>query len=398
MLDTYRRILSRPGTARFSATGLVARLPISMVGLGIVLLVEHATDSYGLAGSVSAAALIGEGAFAIPQGRLIDRLGQPRVLPVMVAIWSVGLALMMWAVQADWPIATAYVLAAISGAGLPAVGSSVRARWAHVLDSQRDVQTAFALEAAVDEAVFMTGPIIVTVLATTVHPVAGLSAALASGVIGTLYLAAQRSTAPPPHPRPATRDDRAAIPWVTILPLTVVCAALGLLFGAAEVSAVAFSEEQGARSYVGVILALWAFGSLLAGVITGTITWRRGPLIRLRFGALAMACTMVPLPFIDSMWVMGGVLFLAGFAIAPTLIATMSLAEQVLPSSRITEGMTFLSTGIIGGVAPGAAVAGQVIDSYGASPAYLVSLCGGVIALLGALLTRTTVSSHDPVD
>jgi predicted MFS family arabinose efflux permease len=316
----------------------------------------------------------------------------------MVAVWGIGLALMMLAVQADWPIALAYAFAAISGAGLPAVGSSVRARWAHVLDSQRDVQTAFALEAAVDEAVFMSGPIIVTVLATTVHPVAGLGAALAAGVVGTLYLAAQRSTAPPPHPRPATRTDRAAIPWPTIAPLSVVCAALGLLFGAAEVTAVAFAEEQHARSYVGVILALWAFGSLLAGLITGAIHWRRGPLGRLRYGALAMACTMVPLPLIDSMWVMGAVLFLAGFAIAPTLIATMSLAEHSLPPSRLTEGMSFLSTGIIGGVAPGAAIAGQVIDAHGASPAYLVSLCGGVVALLAALATRTTVSSHDPVD
>ncbi len=192
MLDTYRRILDRPGTALFSATGLVARLPMSMVALGIVLLVENATDSYGLAGSVSAAMLIGQAAFAIPQGRLLDRLGQARVLPLVVTIWGAGLSLLMWAVEADWPIATAYVLAVVCGAGLPAIGSSVRARWAHVLDAERDVQTAFALEAVADEAVFMLGPIIVTVLATTVHPVAGLSAALATGILGTLYFAAQR--------------------------------------------------------------------------------------------------------------------------------------------------------------------------------------------------------------
>jgi len=394
MLDTYRRILSRPGTARFSVTGLVARLPISMVGLGIVLLVEHATDSYGLAGSVSAAMLVGEAAFAIPQGRLLDRLGQPRVLPVMAAVWGSGLAMLVWTVEADWPIALAYVFAGISGAGLPATGSSVRARWAHVLESDRDVQTAFALEAAVDEAVFMSGPIIVTVLATNIHPVAGLGAALTTGVLGTLSLAAQRATAPPAHPRPATPEARLGMPWATIVPLTVVCIALGLLFGAAEVTAVAFSEEQHARSYVGVLLALWAFGSLLAGIVTGAVHWRRGPETRLRIGALAMAATMVPLPFIDSMWVMGAFLFLAGFAIAPTLIATMSLAELVLPKSRLTEGMAFLQTGLIGGVAPGSAVAGLVIDAHGASPSYLVPLGGGVVALLASLTTRATVTSH----
>lgn len=398
MLATYRGILTRPGTALFSMTALVARLPISMVGLGIVLLVENATDSYGLAGSVSAAFLVGQAAFAIPQGRLLDRLGQARVLPAVVAVWGVGLSLLMWSVEADLPIAVAYVLAAVAGAGLPAIGSCVRARWAHVLDAPRDVQTAFALEAVADEVVFMTGPIIVTVLATAVHPVAGLGAALAAGVLGTLYFSAQRSTAPPPHPRPSTRAARAPVPWPTIGPLTVVCLALGLLFGAAEVTAVAFAEEQDAKSYVGVLLALWAFGSLLAGAITGAITWRRSPVVRLRFGALGMAATMLPLTFIDSMWVMGVVLFAAGFAIAPTLIATMSLAEQVLPSSRLTEGMAFLHTGLIGGVAPGATVAGLVIDAHGASPSYLVSFGGGLLALGAALVTRTTVSSHDAVD
>ena len=136
---------------------------------------------------------------------------ETKLLPVMVTVWGVGLSLLMWSVEADLPIAVAYALAAVAGAGLPAIGSSVRARWAHVLDAPRDVQTAFALEAVADEVVFMTGPIIVTVLATAVHPVAGLGAALAAGVLGTLYFSAQRATAPPPHPRPTTRAARAPV-------------------------------------------------------------------------------------------------------------------------------------------------------------------------------------------
>ena len=91
MMSSYRRILSRPGTALFSATGLLARLPISMVGLGIVLLVSAATGSYGLAGSVSAAYVLANGGFAILQGRLIDRLGQARVLASTVTVFGVAL-------------------------------------------------------------------------------------------------------------------------------------------------------------------------------------------------------------------------------------------------------------------------------------------------------------------
>ncbi len=395
MITTYRRILTLPGTALFSITGLIARLPISMVGLGIVLLVEAETDSYGLAGAVSAAHLLANAALAVPQGRLIDRLGQSRVLPVVIVVWGSALSLLMLSVEQEWPLAASYGLAALAGAALPGVGGCVRARWVHVVSDPAQRQTAFALEAVADEAVYITGPLLVTILATAVHPVAGLGSAIVAGVLGTLVFSAQRRTEPPPHPRVTARADRPGLPWATLLPLTVVCACLGLLFGAAEVTTVAFAEEQGSKAYAGPLLALWAAGSLLAGVISGAVTWRRSALERLRVGAFAMALAMVPLALIDSVLVMGAVLFLAGFAIAPTMIASMTLAEQTVPPSRLTEGIAFLTTGIVAGVAPGATIAGLIIDAHGAAPAYLASVGGGVVALLAAVATRVPGRAAD---
>src|SRR3954453_18637934 len=124
-------------------TGLVARLPISMVGLGIVLLVSAATGSYGVAGAISAAYMIANAGFAILQGRLLDRLGQGRVLAVASIGFGVAIALLVVAVQAGWPVGWTSLLAAVGGALLPQVGSSVRARWSHVLTEPADVQTAF---------------------------------------------------------------------------------------------------------------------------------------------------------------------------------------------------------------------------------------------------------------
>jgi MFS family permease len=395
MLATYRRILGRPGTALFSATGLVARLPISMVGLGIVLLVESATGSYGLAGSVSGVALLANAACAILQARWIDRFGQSRVLPVAITVWGLSLAGLMVSVQSGWPLATTYALAVVAGASLPSVGACVRSRWAHVLDDGGERQTAFALEAVADEAVFMAGPIVITLLATAVHPVAGLGAALVAGVGGTLTLSAQRATEPPVHPRRVDRAVRAPMPWAAVVPLSLAALALGTLFGAAEVTTVAFAEERGHKALAGVLLALWAAGSLIAGFLTGAITWSRTVLQRLRRGAAAMALTMVPLALIDQLWLMGLVLFVAGFAIAPTLIAVMSLAEQNVPPSRLTEGLAFVQTGIVAGVAPGAVLAGLVIDAAGASPAYLVPVGAGVLALLATLAVRTGDRDHE---
>lgn len=387
-LAPYRRIFT-PATALFSLTGLFARLPISMVGLGIVLLAEHETGSYAFAGAVSATALVANAGFAVLQGRLLDRLGQARVLPLLNTVWGVGLAVAMLSLTADWPVWTTYALAAVSGAALPSVGTCVRARWSHCLkDEPSGLHTAFSFEAVADETVFLLGPIIVTMLATAVHPVAGLSAALAFGLVGTYVFASLRSTEPPTHPAPAAGTQRPAMPWLAVGALTVLTFALGVLFGAAEVSTVAFSEEEGQQGAAGFLLAIWALGSLVAGLISGAITWRQGPLVRMRWGALGMATAMAPLPFVPSIPLMALVLLVGGFAISPTLIAAMSLAEQVLPPARLTEGMMLLQTGIALGLAPGAALAGVVIDEAGASAAYFVSFSGGVLALAAALATR----------
>ncbi|KAA1429074.1 MFS transporter [Nocardioides antri] len=400
-LAPYRRIFSA-ATALFSLTGLVARLPISMVGLGIVLLAEHETGSYAFAGAVSATALLANAGFAVLQGRLLDRLGQGRVLPALITLWGVGLAAAMLSLTAEWPVWTTYVLAAVAGASLPSVGTCVRARWAHCLkDDPAGLHTAFSFEAVADETVFLLGPIIVTMLATGVHPVVGLGAALAFGLVGTYVFAGLRSTEPPVHPEPAAGTTRPAMPWLAVGPLAVLTFALGVLFGAAEVSTVAFAEEEGRQGAAGFLLAVWALGSLLAGLVSGAVTWRQGPLVRLRWGALGMAATMAPLFLVPTIPAMGLVLLVGGIAISPTLIAAMSLAENVLPPARLTEGMMILQTGVALGLAPGAALAGVVIEESGASAAYLVSFGGGLLALGAALATRVpaTVRSHgDEVD
>lgn len=397
MLEAYRSVFTA-ATAAFSLTGLVARLPISMLGLGIVLLAEHETGSYGFAGAVSATAMIANAAFAVPQGRLLDRLGQGRVLPPLATVWGAALALGIWSLLADWPAVTTYLLAAVAGACLPSVGTCVRARWSHALaERPARLHTAFSFEAVADEAVFMVGPIAVTLLATLVHPAAGLLAALAAGLVGTWVFAGLRGTEPPAHPRPALDTARAPIPWGAIGPLAVVTMALGVLFGSAEVVTVAFADENGRQGFAGFLLAVWALGSLLAGLVSGAITWRRGAAVRLRWGALALCVAVAPLPFVGSLPVMAVVLLVGGLAISPTLIAAMSLAEQVLPTSRMTEGMAVLQTGMAAGLAPGAALAGLVIDAEGASTAYLVCLGGTLVALAAALLVAVpaTVRAHE---
>ena len=384
--SAYRRVLSIPGAVPFSLAGLIGRLPISMIGLGIVILVSARTGSYAQAGGLSASYIVVSAIVAVPLARLVDRRGQ-RVLGIAVTISVLGLLLVVLAVERQWPTPWPHVFAGLAGAAMPNVGAAVRARWSHVVEDRKLLDTAFAVEAINDELVFIVGPTITTLLATAVHPVAGIVAACAAALVGTWWLAAQRATEPPLR---SVEDDAATaapMPWARLAPLVVGSTMLGVLFGGTEVATVAFAEEAGSTAAAGLLLAAWALGSLISGAISGSMVLRRSPAARYRLGILALAVLMCPLPFVEGLWLMGGVLFLAGFAISPTLIASVSWVESLVPPDRLNEGMTLFTTGLIVGIAPGAALVGAVIDRSGASASYFVPAAAGIIGAVVAFLT-----------
>ena len=153
---------------------------------------------------------------------------------------------------------------------------------------------------------------------------------------------------------------------------------------------VAFTEGLGRKEVSGLLLATWALGSLLAGVVTGAIVWKATNGVRFRWGMTGLAVSVLPLPFLGSIGAMAAVLLVAGFAIAPTLIALTALTEQVVPASRLTEGMSIVHTGMAAGIAPGAAAAGQVIDRVGPSASYWVPVAAGAVGVVAAFIAAAT--------
>ena len=158
---------------------------------------------------------------------------------------------------------------------------------------------------------------------------------------------------------------------------------LGGLLGACEVATIAFADEQGRPALAGVLLAVWALGSLLAGLVVGAVTFRRSPAQRYRIGSVALVALMLPLPFVDSLLALGFFLLLCGFAISPTLIAAITWTQTLVPEDRLNEGIAAVTTGLVAGIAPGAALVGVVVDARGASASFWVPVG---IAAVGVLV------------
>lgn len=385
--NSYRQILAVPGSASFVMAGFVGRLPISMVSLGIVLLVVARTGSYALAGFMSAAYALAA-AFLGPFGaRFIDRHGQHRIVPVLAISQIVFLLAFVAASSLGLPVVLQFLLLVLSGGTSPNVGSLVRARWAYALRGDISVRTAFALEAIVDEIVFIAGPPLVTVVALQISEPAALALCAVLIAIGTIWLALLRSSQPHPTGKlPIGSAGRVLSAGMAAVVATM--ALMGAIFGCFEVTTVAYAQEADAADLTGWLLALYATGSLLSGVVVGAVQFSRPTAVQLPVFATALAVVALPLPFVPNTGVLALTIFIAGMAVSPVLISCATLVEELVPTARLTEAMTLTISGIAVGLALGSTLSGFLVDTAGAKHGYWVMTLSSLLAAALTWLVR----------
>ena len=385
MPSPYREIFAVPGTKGFSAAGFLGRMPLSMMGIGIVTMVSQLTGRYGLAGALAATLAMSVAVLGPRISRLVDRYGQRRVLRPATLVALAAVAGLLVCAQQRLPDWTLFVFAAGAGC-VPSVGSMVRARWAEIYrGSSRHLHAAYSWESIVDEVCFIVGPIVSIGLSTSWFPEAGPLLAAGFLFVGVLWLTSQRATEPVPHPRERhTSGSALRSPGLQVLVVTFV--ATGALFGAIDVVTVAFADEQGHKAAASLVLAVYALGSCLAGAVFGLLRLRGKPSARWLLGVCVMAVSMIPLQLAGNLPFLAVALFVAGLAVAPTMVTTMALVEQHVPRAQLTEGMTWTSTGLAVGVALGSWAAGWVVDVSGAKAGYAVPAVAGALAAAVAFL------------
>ncbi len=396
----YLRLLRVPGARNFVAAGFVGRMPMSMLGLGIVLLVSAMTGKYGTAGAVAATGAICYAILVPRLGRLMDRYGQARVLRPLAAVFGISAVAFIACAQRHAPLWTLFVTGGVLGGTMPSLGSLVRVRWSYLVGGSPLLHTAFSFESVADELIFITGPAVVTILATEIHPVAGVATAAVLSVAGTLWLAALRRTEPPVQPR--AHRAGSAIRVRGMIVLLTVYVFLGAMFGTIDLSTIAFATEQGHKPLTGFVLGTYALGSAVGGLWYGARQWR-APLDRRFLITLAgIVLGVAPMWALDSLPVLFVVIFFSGLSIAPTLIAGFTLIERRMPAQLLTEGMSWVSTSIGVGLAIGPPIAGHIIDARGAHWGYAFALCCGIGAaaagLLGARRLRLPADQGGPGD
>lgn len=391
MANHYRELLTTPGATGLVLASSIARLPQAMIGIGIITMLVEQTGVYWLAGAVAGTFTLANALIGPYISKLVDQRGQSRVLPV-VTTFSIGMLLaLILAVYMRAPAALLFVLAALAGT-MPSMPSMIRARWTQLFRGKPQLHTAFSLDTVLTELAYIVGPPLAIGLSVSFFAEAGPLVAVGLLAVGVTAFVLQRQTEPKVvvgHTRHT--GSTLLIPGVPTIVLALL--AMGAIGGSIDVAVVAFANAQGWPASATFILAAYAFGSLVAGLTFGALRISLPIEKQFFIGILVTAITGVLPLFSPDVYVLSAMLFIAGISFAPTMVVVMKLGTIIIPPSRITEGLTWMTTGISIGVALGGLLSGLIIDAYGARAGFGVAIFAGLAMLIVVLVGLRTLGA-----
>jgi MFS family permease len=394
MSNPYREIFSVPGTKGFSAAGFLARLPFAMAPIGIVAMLSQTHGEYWLAGAVSATFALSNALIAPQVSRLVDRYGQTAVLTPATIVSVVAFLALIAGANRGWPSWTLFA-AAFAAAAMPSIPAMLRARWSEIFRDRPELNTAFAFESAADELVYISGASLSVGLAVALFPEAGMLISTACLAVGSLAFVLQRSTEPAIRHVAGSAPQKSAIRLRPVQVITLALVFVGATFATAEVSAVAITKDLGQPNAASLVIGVYAVGSFVVGLILGALNPKMALHRQLMLAVVVLALTALPLPFAGTVPMLALAVFVSGIAISPTFITAFGLVERRVPEAMLTEGVTWVMTGIGIGMALGAFVAGWAVDTYGPQNGFWVSVAAGLAAALTIALGQRTLAGED---
>jgi MFS family permease len=389
----YAAVLRVPHVAPLIAATLLARFPIGINALAIVLYLRAERGSFAVAGAVAGALAAGSGVGAPVQGRLVDAFGARRVLVPLGMIHAAALGAIVASAEAGAPAAVLVACGLAAGFAIPPTSSVLRSMWPSLLrEHQELVSAAYALDSVLIELIFVLGPLLTAAIATLLSPPAALVVSAASVIAGTVGFTAL----PPARALRVDRDrPRAGLlgalasPGLRTLVLTSLPAGVGI--GICEVTLPAFSHDMGAAATAGILLALWSIGSACGGLVYGALL-HRPPLNRVHLlVTAALPVSLLPMAAAPSVPVMALLVIPAGMFVAPLLATRNELVGWVAPKGSRTEAYTWPVTAFVGGIAIGSALAGALVEQASWRAAFLVAVAFAAVGALVAVARRGTV-------
>jgi predicted MFS family arabinose efflux permease len=369
---TYAALLAVPGVRVVAGAALVARLQLGMMPLALILVTRAAGHSYGAAAAVVGVYMVTTALAAPRIARFADVHGQRPVLLRCAVGFPTAVAGICLLLALDGPFWLVLAVASLTGVLVPPISSCIRVLWKRLIPSDL-IYSAFALEAVLQEVVFICGPLLVVFAVHGVSPTAAVAVAAATAGIGSAVFASTSASRAQPG-----RSVRTTFAGMGVrrglVAVLLFDAAMAMVWGSSQVAMPAFADHVGSPAQGGLALTALSVGSLCGGLISGAAR-RADPRRRLLVSGLLVGVVLVPPLVASSQAVMIALMLVAGVPIAPAMASVYALVGRLAPPGRDIETYAWLTTATTAGIASGLFVTGAVIDHVG--------FRGGLWALLG---------------
>jgi len=384
-------LASAPGVRRLFALSMLARGPLTMLSIALLIHAQRLTGSFAAAGVVAGAYALAVGIGGPVLGRLVDRRGQTATLLASAAA-SAGLLGAVAVLPAGTPFLVLIGLAAGIGLATPPLGACLRTLLPGLLPDAGSVRSAYAVEATASELTWVSGPPLALGLGALWSTGGSLLFAGAVLLVGTGGFAAQTASRAWQPDRGAPRSRGGSLRAPAMRTLVIVLGAVGALFGAVEVAVAAAADGLGAAAAAGPLLGIWGAGSLLGGLLAVRLGGgaHTGAGLSLVLAALT-AGHLLLVPAAGSVLALGVALLIAGAAIAPTYATVYSMVDRAAPEGTATEAFAWLATAVAVGASSGSALAGALADGAGPVAAFALAGGAGAIALIATALRSSTL-------
>ncbi|MBV9804775.1 MAG: MFS transporter [Solirubrobacterales bacterium] len=378
--------LSSPGTRPLLASSVLARLPLAMFSIALLVHAQRLTGSFSVAGAYAIASAVSSPAL----GRWVDRHGQTHVLVPAAGVTALTLVANGLLPAGTSPVVLV-VLGAAAGALTPPLAACVRTLLPGLVSDPGELERLFALESTVLELTFVFGPVFALGLGQLWSPGAALALSGLVMLAGTLLFAAHPLSRAwrPSAEAPRTRGGAMGSPAIRTLVLITFGA--GALFGATELAVTAAAHAHHETGLAGPLLGLWGAGSLLGGIAATRLAGNgaAGSRDLLRLLAALVLTHAVLFVFAGSLLALALAITIAGTTIAPTLARIYASVDATAPGGTQTEAFSWLLTASLSGASLGSAAAGALAQGGGPATAFAFVAAAGVTTLaLAAIRAR----------
>jgi MFS family permease len=381
----YRAFLQLPDIRNMLLAGLLARMPVGMMGLSMLLFVREELGSLVQAGITVGAFFISAALVAPMIGRVVDRIGPKPPLYILACVQPVAFLLMIIYIIIDKNYPATVACAVVAGAAASPVSVLTRTIWRLRFAGDEGLRKmAFTLDSIMVEINFTIGPLLVAVLVAVFSPrIAFLVSVMFATIAVGIFLASPalkywQQTAP------EERHFFGPLTHAGLRKLYLISFGFAFCLGILEVSYPAYGTVIAIPAFGGVLLALNSIGSAVGGLIYGTLTLRASMGRQFAISLAILALPLIAHAVMQQQLAFAIFAFLAGLAIAPAFTAQIMLVTDMTPPKYATEAFTWSSTCIVSGIGLGTAGGAALIEKYNIGAPFLV---GGIVMILLAAIS-----------